>query len=313
VYKRQLYPIRPRKKTNLVFGCIFGLFLGLGLAFLRDYFQDTIRSELDVEELGVKVIGSIPTIRKEPIKIKFKPKKEESALYRARKIFPQLLTIQKDQYEIMEAYRTLRTSIYFSKKEQHWKTFLITSPGPGEGKSTTVANLAITMAKKGVNTLLVDTDLRKPVQDILFLGSKRKFGLTNHLSKPGEWLKAVRETSVKKLHLLASGPPVKNAPELIGSRYVAKFIQDAKETYHLVLFDSPPVLPVTDATILASMVDGVIIVIQCGCTTRESIRRTLVRLNDVHAKIIGAIVISIGRTQSYGYHGYKRAGVSSGN
>jgi capsular exopolysaccharide synthesis family protein len=210
-------------------------------------------------------------------------------------------------YEISEVYRTASTKLYLSKKKQDIKSILFTSPNPAEGKSTTVANVAIAMANRGVKTLLVDTDFRGPVLDVLFLGAQRQNGLTNVLGNKIEWNNAIRETAVKNLFFMPAGAMVKNAPEILGSHTMRQFYNQARKEFGLILFDSPPVIPVADAMILASLVDGIVLVVKAGKTTRTHVRKAIELLSPLNSHILGGIVTGLHRHDFTEYHAYYRS------
>jgi len=155
-----------------------------------------------------------------------------------------------------------------------------------------------------VKTLLVDSDLRRPVLDVLFTGSVRKTGLTSHLGHVIQWQDAVRETTVDGLYLLAAGVGVKNASEILSSRTMFTLIKEAKDAYGIVFFDSPPLLPVTDAAVLASFVDGVILVIRAEKTSREDVEHSMEILKSVNADVLGAVLTGVENTRYKGYDDY---------
>ncbi len=296
--------ILPRTRLNILLGLFFGILLSVGLAFGREYFENSVRSEDDLREMDLHVIGGVPCIKKGKFNSSRGSKQKEWHVSRARGIFPYLLTHQNGNSTVAEAYRAIRTSIYFSAHQKQWKTILLTSPGPGDGKSTTAANVAITMAQKGVKTLLVDSDLRRPVLDILFIGVNRKIGLTNYLGREVEWKEAVRETTVEGLHLLTAGIAVKNASEILSSKTMLSLIEEMKREYGIVIFDSPPLLPVTDATVLASVVDGVVLVVRAEKTSKEGVKRSIDLLRSVGAKVLGAVLTGVHSPDLYEYRDY---------
>jgi tyrosine-protein kinase Etk/Wzc len=297
-------PIRPNKPLNLFLGCFFGLLMGVAYVWIKEYLKDTIQEIEDLEKMGVHLLGTVPVIHKEKRKVSTVGKEKDGKTHRARGIYPYLLTRQTDEYLSKEVYRVLRTSIYYILKQNHWKTLLFTSAGPSEGKSTTVSNLAISMAEKGVNSLLVDGDLRKPVLDLLFMGSEIKDGLTSFLGQKIGWQDVVRETAVKGLDFIGSGPAVKNAPEMLGTNGMVKFLNETKKKYGVILVDSPPLLPVTDALILASEVDAVVLVVRAGRTTKKAVRKSIELLQSVGGSLLGAVLTGSKRIQNDGYHGY---------
>ncbi|HHS13732.1 MAG TPA: polysaccharide biosynthesis tyrosine autokinase [bacterium] len=292
----------PKKKLTLLLAGFFGVLLAFGYAYGQEYLRDTVYDESDLFQFGIRVIGTVPTVSE---KKRGKTKRsEKSKVNRARDIFSHLLTHRQGYSSIAEAYRVIRTSIYFTNNKLKNRAILITSAGASEGKSTTSANLAITFANKGVRTLLVDSDLRRPVLDMLFLGTQSKNGLTHHLGHALHWKEVIRETSVKNLFLMPAGALVKNASELLCSREMQLFIHEARKHFGIVILDSPPLLPVTDATVLASFVDGVVLVVRVNETKKQFIRRSLELLNSVDATILGAVLNGMDPKSYYGYHSY---------
>ena len=297
-------PIKPKPALNMTLAVLFGMILGIGLALGRDYFEDVVRGNEDLKMMGFSVIGEVPALGKGKSRRSRHHGHRDWKILRAREIFPYMITHQNGNTSVGEAYRAIRTSIYLVNQRNRCRTILLTSPGPSEGKSTTAANLAIAMAQKGVKTLLVDSDLRKPVLDILFTGSERKIGLTNYLGKEVLWTEAVRETATKGLYLLSAGMGVSNASELLSSRRMYRLIEEAKEVFNIVLFDSPPMLPVADAMILASVVDGVVLVVKADKTKREGVRRSMDILENANANVLGALVTGVELHDLYGYRNY---------
>jgi len=300
-----LYPVLPKVKLNLVLGILFSLFFGFGLAFARSIFEDSIRGVGDLKNLEIDVIAGIPS--RSYRKIRFSKRKMNWTVYRAKQIFPYLLMQRNGNVEISEVYRTATTKIYLSMKMHPIKTLLFTSSNPAEGKSTTVANIAIAMANRGVRTLLVDSDLRGPVLDILFLGGQKNTGLTNYLGSKMNWQKAIRETAVKGLYLFPAGAMVKNAPEILGSTGMRQFVEQAKNDFGIVLFDSPPVLPVADALILASLVDGIVLVVKAKKTSRTQLRKAMDMLREVNREIVGGIINGVHTSDLSGYRQYYKS------
>ena len=296
--------VYPRTFLNMILGCFFGLFLGFGFAFAREYFETSVRNEEDLERMGLHVIGEVPLHKNGKMKVTSRYRKKNVNIVRARAIFPHLLTQQNGHSPLSESYRAIRTSIFLSKHKKKLHTILVTSAGPAEGKSTTAANLAISIAKKGTKTLLVDSDLRKPVLDVLFMGSHRKVGLTNHLGREIGWKEAIRETSVNGLYIMAAGTSVTNAPEIISSKSMVSFIKEARQEYGIMVFDSSPLLAVVDATILSSVVDGVILVARASKTSREGLRRSMEVLRSAEANILGVVLTGVYISDLYRYRDY---------
>jgi protein-tyrosine kinase len=200
-----------------------------------------------------------------------------------------LVTHTDPRSAISEAYRTLRTNIQFAGVEREIRVMLVTSTGPSEGKSTTSANLAIVMAQSGKKVLLVDADMRKPTAHQFFRTANR-FGLSHLLAKQSELHAVVQPTFVEGLDLLSSGPIPPNPAELLGSTRMNAALERMKEAYDFVIIDTPPVVAVTDAQVLASKVDGVLLVINAGKTSREMAMKAKHLLDNVHANILGTVL-----------------------
>lgn len=291
-------PIKPRTKRNMLFGGVVGLMLGIGLAFFQEYLDRSVRSVGDLERrVNLPVFGVIPEI---PDSV---PTGRRRRIARPNPFL--LITQIGPRAPALEAYRSLRTNIQFAAPEAPARTFLLTSPGPREGKSTTVANLAIALAQMGGRILLVDADLRKPVLYELFQ-SPREAGLSEILVGNLHWRDGIRPTEVQNLHFLPSGHLPPNPAELLGSKRMKLLLQELAQNYEVILLDSPPVLLFTDASILGSMVDGVFLVVRAGETTPEAISRAKALLSAVNAKVIGAILNSVRLEDSGGLYGYPR-------
>lgn len=204
-----------------------------------------------------------------------------------------LITITNPRSPIAEAYRSLRTNLEFSSLDRPLKTLIVTSAGPDEGKSTTLANLAVTMALAGKQVILVDCDLRRPSLHRIF-GVRNGVGLTimivddEALRNP-----PFQETGASNLWLLPSGPLPPNPSELLGSRRMEEIIASLTEKADIVLFDAPPIIAVTDAAVLSSKVDGVLLVINAGRTKREHAQRAKALLEKVNARLVGAVLNNV--------------------
>ncbi len=203
---------------------------------------------------------------------------------------------------IAEAFRTLRTNISFAAYKGSNKTILITSPGPEDGKSTVVSNLAVVMAQARSKVLIVDCDLRKPVMHSLFNLDKTS-GLTNLLVQDLAIDEVVSATEVEGLYVIASGPIPPNPSELLGSDKMAGSLARLAEQYDVVLLDSPPVIAVTDAVLLAPLVDSVLLVIKAGVTRIEMARDARASLLNAGSRSVG-VVLNDARPHGSGYYNY---------
>lgn len=200
-----------------------------------------------------------------------------------------LITKSNPRSPISEQYRTIRTNLQFASVDGDLKTMLVTSAGPSEGKSSTVANLAIVFAQQGKRVLLIDADMRKPTVHYTFRVDNRR-GLSSVLV--GELLleEATTKSDIPDLDVLAAGPIPPNPSELLGSKAMMKMIQEASSFYDLVIFDTPPVLAVTDAQILANQVDGALLVVRSKQTDQEAALKAKHLLEPAKAKLLGAVL-----------------------
>ncbi|WP_137790971.1 CpsD/CapB family tyrosine-protein kinase [Bacillus sp. E(2018)] len=200
-----------------------------------------------------------------------------------------LITHINPKSPISEQYRTIRTNIQFASIDEDLKTLMVTSASPGEGKSTTVANLAVVLAQQGKRVLLIDADLRKPTVHYTFKVSNI-YGITNVLTRQRTLTEAIVTTTIPDVDVLPSGPVPPNPSEIIDSKSMTHLIEEAKALYDYVLFDTPPIMVVTDAQVLAHRVDGVIMVISSGKTEIESALKGKELLENANAKILGTVL-----------------------
>ena len=204
-----------------------------------------------------------------------------------------LITLANPRSPASEAYRTLRTNLEFSSLDKPIRTMVVTSPGPEEGKSTTLANLAITIAQGGKRVILVDCDLRRPSQHTIF-GVPNGAGLTTMVVEDRAMKEPpLQEIGVPDFWLLPSGPLPPNPSELLGSRRMEEIIAALLEHADMILFDVPPIIAVTDAAVLASKVDGVVLVFKAGGTKRDHAQRAKALLEKVNARLIGSVLNNV--------------------
>lgn len=214
----------------------------------------------------------------------------------------ELITISEPRSAISEAYRALRTNLDFASLDRALKTLVVTSAGVGEGKSTTLANLAVVSAQAGRKVILVDADLRRPTLHEVF-GLSQEKGLTSlmmgevPLNSP-----PLQATGIEGLSILASGPLPPNPAELMGSRRMEEVIAALAERADQVLFDTPPVVAVTDAAVLATKVDGVLLVVSAGKTRRDNARSAVQRLQQINARLVGTVLTNV--PMGAGFRGY---------
>jgi capsular exopolysaccharide synthesis family protein len=207
----------------------------------------------------------------------------------SKQVSAKLVTLNDSRSVGAEAYRTLRTKLLFSRALSSLKTIVVTSPFAQDGKSTVAANLATTFAQHGMRTLLIDCDLRRPTQHEVFGVSSRP-GLTDLLTSDELIPGAGRRTSVENLSLITAGPLPPDPPELVGSARMRSLLEKLGETFDVIVLDTPPVLPVADSAILASLSDGVLLVVRAGQTDRRAAQLAVQQLQDVDARILGAVL-----------------------
>jgi capsular exopolysaccharide synthesis family protein len=296
-------PIRPDRVRNLLSGILCGLGLGVGILLFREYLDRSVKTIEDIERLGFPVLGSIPVIASRQV-----GRRSGGTSRKMNQIESRLVTHFQPNSPVSESYRTLRTNIQYSNVDKPLKTVLVTSPGPGEGKSTSVANLAITFAQMGAKVLLVDTDLRRPVLNGLS-GFKRNEGLTNVLVRAVPLSDAVRRTRIRNLYVLTSGTIPKNPSEFLASKVMRGLLKEVSSRFDIVLLDSPPVIAVTDSAVLSSCIDGVIIVVRSEQTDRDALLRAVTLLKNVNAKLLGMLLNHLDIRHQYGsyykYYTYK--------
>lgn len=296
-------PVKPKKKLNLMLGMLIGLGLGIVLAFVVEYFDNSVKSHEELERLGYNILGTIPQIEMEKYEKKLEHKLEKIGPMEGRKIEARLITHLDPKSPVSESYRTLRTNLQFSKIDRKIKTILITSSGPKEGKSTTAANLAIAMAQAGNKVVLVDADLRRPVVHSIF-GMKKDEGITNYLMETITYEQLVKTTFHENLFVICSGVLPPNPSELLASRAMDELIHKLKDQFDLVIFDSPPVIAVTDAAILSTKVDGTILVVNAGHTNRDALARGKTLLDGVNARLLGVLLNGVKIDGMYGSYYY---------
>ncbi len=306
--KPPIEPIKPKKMLNMILGMIVGLGLGIGVTFVLEAMDNSVRTIEDVERIGLAVLGSIPVIKEDealrrmkvqPAGMGTSPEDKEEI----RRMAARLITHFAPKSPISEAYRTFRTNIQYARIDNPLKAVLVTSPGPGEGKSTSVANLAITMAQMGSKVLLIDADLRRPVVHSIFK-IERHVGLTNVLVGRIPIDDAVFQTEIDNLSIMPCGTLPPNPSELLGSEAMKKTLAELKDRYDMVLIDSPPVIAVTDAAVLGSILDGVILVVKSGQTDKEAAFRAYNLLKNVKTQVLGALLNGVNIESLYGSYYY---------
>lgn len=290
-------PIRPNKGMNVLLALIVGVFIGIGLAFFLEYLDSSIRSLDDIRSyLKLFPLGMVP-------QVDFDEGEEDSRTDSHR---PYWLASDKGiPLYIAEAYRIIRTSLSFGSVDSSVKVMQVTSAIKGEGKTTTAANLGVSLAQAGVKTLLVDADMRRPsLHHILGLVGV-KSGLSHALTHGASWESVVEPTAVPNLFCIPAGVIPPNPAELLSSERTQALIEELKANFDIILLDSPPTISVSDASIIASRVDGTILVTRAGYIPRHLCLQAKNTLEAVSGNVIGCVLNSIeSHHQPYYYHRY---------
>ncbi|HEX8684881.1 MAG TPA: polysaccharide biosynthesis tyrosine autokinase, partial [Pyrinomonadaceae bacterium] len=294
-------PIGPPRMRNIVIAFMLSLGVGIGLAFLLDYLDDTLKSVEDVDRhLHLPTLALIPAPREgRRLLGRSAPDHEPGAT-------TALALIDDVRSPVAEAYRHLRTSLLLSSAGQPPKTVLVTSSQPSEGKTTTVVNIATMLAQTGADVLVLDCDLRRPRVHAHF-GIANTRGVTNYLSGDSNVSELVQTyDKLPNLKVIPSGPVPPNAAELLGSDEMRKLLYVLAENFTHIVIDSPPAISFTDASILSTMVDGVMLVVHGGRSSRATVRRAKQQLQDVGAHIFGIVLnnVKMEGTDYYYYSGY---------
>lgn len=287
------FPVKPRKRLNILLAIIVGLVTGTGLAFFFDYLDNTIKIPEDVREyLKIPYLGPVPLFSTQQ---KGNPDGHTN---------PQLVTLHSPRSTANESYRGLRTGLLFSSAESAPRAILISSAAPLEGKTITTANLAVTMAQADSNVIVLDCDMRKPKMHELF-GVARDRGVSNLLVGTSTLEEVILHTQVANLDFIPCGPIPPNPSEILGSTRMVTLLDDLRKRYSHILIDCPPSTAVTDAAVLSKAVDGIILVIRAGDTAREIVRNGIAQFEAVGARILGAVLngVDMGR-EGYYYYQY---------
>jgi capsular exopolysaccharide synthesis family protein len=272
-------PVKPNKTLNIVLGVVIGLIMGVGLAFFIEYLDTSVKTIDEVERaFQSPVLGVIP----------------QNVGY---------LVDEGLESPHAEAYRVLRTNILFSRKDEKLNTIVVVSAGAGEGKSITVVNLATVFAQAGQRILVVDSDLRRPtLHKQLHVGNN--IGLTNYLLKQNQLEEVIQTTSVPMLDFMASGKLPSTSMSILGSAQMKEMVAELKQRYDFIFFDSPPILGVSDASVLASEVDMVIQVIQYRRYPQPMSIRAKQLIEKVGGNLIGILLNNINMSQDESYYYY---------
>jgi succinoglycan biosynthesis transport protein ExoP len=302
-------PVGPQRLVIVAVSALIAVLLGICLATFLEYLDNTVRSAEDVEVmLGLPALAVIPAVASRAMGRRFLPSIGENNAGNGNALTrPELLIDAEPRWSIAEAYKQLRTSILLSTAGRAPKTLLVTSGSPGEGKTTTAANTAISLAQTGARVLVIDADMRNPRIHTVF-NIANEAGLSTALSRDASEetiLSLIGSPDDGNLRVLTSGPIPPNPAELLGSKSMKLLLQKLEPHFDHIVIDSPPVMNVTDGVLLASLVDGVILVVHGGRSTREFVRRARQLLRGVGARIFGVVLNNVKLSESnYYYQGY---------
>jgi polysaccharide biosynthesis transport protein len=300
-------PAGPQRLLAVILAFIISVAFGICLAVFLEYLDNTVRSAADVERmLGLPALAIIPSIGGFARRRFFRSARPNADGALAR---PVLLSENGARSTISEAYKQLRTSILLSTAGHAPQTLLVTSAKPGEGKTTTAVNTAISLAQTGARVLIIDADLRRPMIHNIFQ-IVNVAGLSTALSRTmsdGDMLALIEVQAESGLHVLTSGPIPPNPAELLGSNQMKTLLQRLSANFDHIVIDSPPITNVTDGVLLAALVDGVLLVVHGGQSTRELVRRTRGLLRGVGARIFGVVLNNVKQgDEDYYYRGYSQ-------
>ncbi len=312
-------PIGGETANTMLVGAVLGLAIGLVLAFVRENLDTSIGTIEDVESyLGVPVLGVVPHIDSRETVQRILERRPALAQIDPEALLSHslLITHFDPKSPVAEAYRTLRTNIQFARMERSGKVLVVSSPTLQEGKTTTIVNLALTLAQSGQKTLLIGANMRRPSIH-RFFGIEREPGLSNILVGSAQWRDCIRTVAdilmgrfemedimaapgLDNLHIIEAGPVPANPSELLSTPAMAGFLLSVRDVYDVILVDTPPILPVTDSAIVASQADGVVIVYQAGKVGRLVLKRAKVHVENVGGKVWGVVLNDV-KTEIAGY------------
>lgn len=280
-------PIRPKPLLNTLLGLLVGAVLGVGGAFLAEYLDNTVKTVEEAQRhYGVPVLARLPA-----------DSGPDKAAY-------EIVLESRPNSAAAEAYRSLRTALEYLNFDGSVRRILVTSAAPQEGKSTTIANLAVAIAQTGKRVLVIEGDFRRPTADRFFRVAS-EVGLSDVLTGQASLKAAIQTCGVPNLGVLPSGPLPPNPSELLGSATMRSVLDHAAQVADFVLVDSPPVLAVTDCAVLAPLVDGILLVAQAGTSTREGAERAVQVLRGAETRLLGLVLNNVPTTDTYGYRYYE--------
>jgi polysaccharide biosynthesis transport protein len=308
------YPSRPAKARNIVLSVVIGLVFGIGLALLREYMDNTVKSPDDIETLArLPSLAVVPAFAESNgDRSRVNLLKRPSGNGHDRRI--ELVAQHLPKSQMSEAFRALRTALLLSQADRPPQVILVTSALPREGKTTSAANLAVTLAQLGDRTLVVDADLRKPgVGRLLDLGAGRYAGLSSYLAGVSSLdLVTIQHPAIPNLSAIPTGPLPPNPADLLSSHRLADAIAELRTKFKFIVIDSPPIMAATDAVILSVKADGVLLVVRSGETPKEAFTRTRDLLLSVKCHLLGVVLNAVDPSAPDYYYSYRYYPYSQG-
>ena len=301
------YPARPQKAKNILLAFLIGLVGGVGLAFLREYLDNTVKSPDDVERLAglpsLAVVPSLPNL----LGVSHSRKLLTDGQGDEQESRVEIVSFIKPKSQVSEAFRALRTSLLLSQADHPPQVILVTSALPREGKTTSALNLAVTLAQLGDRTLIVDSDLRKPgIRRALGLTVGRDFGLSSYLAGVSSLDDVViPHPQIENLSALTTGPIPPSPADLLSSHRMRDAITYLRQKYKFIVIDSPPIMAATDAVILSALTDGVLLVVRSGETPKEAFTRTRDLLHAVKCRLLGVVLNAVDSSAPDYYYSYR--------
>ncbi len=294
-------PVRPRVRFNLMLAALCGLVLGVGLAFVRNAFDNKVSKPEDLRKRGHSVVGIVPDMER-IIRTDFKG--QDRVVVDNHEYSTRLISLLNPLSPVSEGYRRVRTNIQFSHPDGEVSMIMITSPGPGEGKTVTALNLAITIAQAGKRTLYIDGDLRRP-QGHRMMGITREPGLVDLLFDAlPENIEQFATDLDSYLYVIPAGRDVPNPAEVLGSRKMKRFLDRWRQEFDVVIVDTPPTLLVADSLILSAQADVTLVICSAGETNWQAVDRCVEALKDVGTDVVGTLLNRFDAKTAYGSYKY---------
>lgn len=306
------HPARPQKSRNILLAFLVGLIGGVGLALLREYLDNTVKSPDDIERLaGLPSLAVVPEVRS----LNGHGRARSAKLLGNGQETPQedeesrveIVSFAKPKSQVSEAFRALRTSLLLSQADHPPQVILVTSALPREGKTTAAVNLAVTLAQLGDRTLILDSDLRKPgVRRVLNMSVGRETGLSSYLAGVASLDEVTfPHPQIENLVMLPTGPIPPSPADLLSSHRMRDAVSYLRQKYKFIVIDSPPIMAATDAVILSALTDGVLLVVRSGTTPKEAFTRTRDLLHAVKCRLLGVVLNAVDSSAPDYYYSYR--------